>query len=107
MLDSMRGREARPAGAAWHVAKTLAQTVVFWSTFLFLVPGVIYRIEGAIGGDRFWFASPTSRIAGVVVFTLGGTLGLTCGILMAVQGRGTPLPEIGRASCRERVYVLV
>lgn len=86
------GREARPAGAAWNVAKTLAQIVVFWSTFLFILPALIYWVEGMLGLDRFRFTGFVSRVAGVAVFAIASVLSFTSGMVMAVRGRGTPLP---------------
>jgi len=85
-------REARPATAAWNVSKTLVQTAIFWSTLLFLIPAMIYRLEGAMGLGTHRFAAPSWRVAGVVLFALGGALGLTSGLIMAIRGRGTPLP---------------
>lgn len=86
------GREARPAATAWNVAKTLGQIVVFWSTFLFILPALIYWLEGMLGLDRLRFAGSISRVAGVVVFAAASVLGFTSGMVMAVRGRGTPLP---------------
>ena len=86
------GREARPASAWWNVAKTLAQTTVFWATFLFLVPAGVYRVEAIAGLEGLRFAGRTGRTAGGVLFTAAGVLGLASGVVMAVRGRGTPLP---------------
>jgi protein-S-isoprenylcysteine O-methyltransferase Ste14 len=88
----MSAREAAPATAARNVAKTLAQTVVFWAVFLFVVPLLIVRLEGRFVGGLS-FASPAGRIAGSVGFVLAGALGLWSGATMAVVGRGTPLPS--------------
>ena len=49
MAAPIPSREARPARAVWNVAKTLFQTAIFWSTLLFLVPAMIYWVEGATG----------------------------------------------------------
>jgi protein-S-isoprenylcysteine O-methyltransferase Ste14 len=92
LAAAIPSRTAKPATAAWNVSKTLGQTAIFWSTLLFLVPGLIYRLEGPVGLSGFRFAAPTWRAAGVVLFALGGTLGLTSGLIMAILGRGTPLP---------------
>ena len=86
------GRVARPAPASWNVAKTLGQIVVFWSTFLFILPAIVYRLEQLAGLDGLRFASRLSRIAGVVLFAGASALGFTSGMVMAVRGRGTPLP---------------
>ena len=91
MLNYFRGRMARPASRRWNVLKTLAQTVVFWSTFLFLIPAGICALERAVGLE--WrFDHPAARWCGGVLFALGGALGLTSGLVMAARGRGTPFP---------------
>ena len=95
------GREARPASASWNVAKTLGQIVVFWSTFLFILPAGVYWLEDALGLDRFRFAGGASRVAGVAVFAAASVLGFTSGMVMAVRGRGTPLP----ADCARELVV--
>jgi protein-S-isoprenylcysteine O-methyltransferase Ste14 len=92
LAAAIPSREAKPATAAWNVSKTLGQTAIFWSTLLFLVPALIYRVEEAMGLGAFRFAAPIWRAAGVLLFGLGGSLGLTSGLIMAIQGRGTPLP---------------
>ena len=92
MAAPIPSREARPATAAWNVAKTLFQTAIFWSTLLFVVPALIYWVEGATGLGAYRFAATSWRVAGTVVFALGGALGLTSGLIMAIRGRGTPLP---------------
>ena len=89
---SPSGREACPAPASWNVAKTLAQTVVFWSTFLIILPAGIYQLEQVAGLDGLRFASPVTRVAGVLLFVVAGAFSLTSGVVMAVRGRGTPLP---------------
>jgi protein-S-isoprenylcysteine O-methyltransferase Ste14 len=95
-------REARPAGPAWNLAKTLGQSAVFWATFLFLIPVAIIQGEDALGLARIQFASPTSRILGITLFVLLGSLGLTSGTVMAVRGLGTPLP----LDCPRRLVVV-
>jgi protein-S-isoprenylcysteine O-methyltransferase Ste14 len=96
-----RGREARPAAAGWNVAKTLAQTIVFWGTFLVVLPAAVYALETALGLGGSRFASDPSRVVGAVLFALGGALGLTTGAVMAVVGKGTPLP----ADCPRELVV--
>ncbi len=92
MAAPIPSREARPATTAWNVAKTLVQTVIFWSMLLFFIPAMIYGLEGAMGLGTHRFGGPSWRVAGTVVFVLGGALGLTSGMIMAIRGRGTPLP---------------
>ena len=72
--------------------KTLAQTVVFWGGFLFVLPRIVFGVETAVGGEAWRVAGGASQVVGVVLFTLCGTLGLTSGFLMASRGHGTPLP---------------
>jgi len=102
MKAAFRGREARPASWQWNVAKTLAQTVVFWAVFLFLLPAGLLAVESGLGLDRWRFAAGGWEAAGVALFVLGGALGLTSGVLMAVCGGGTPLPA---ACARELVLI--
>ena len=83
---------ARPASQRWNVAKTLMQTGLFWLTFLGLLPALVYSLETSLGLDSWRFASLPWRIVGLVLFTLGGMLGLTSGMTMAIKGKGTPLP---------------
>jgi protein-S-isoprenylcysteine O-methyltransferase Ste14 len=92
LFRTWRGREARPASVARNAAKTLAQIVVMWSIFFALLPLVIYYIEGAIGLSSVRFDSTTWVFVGVVVFVLGGALGLVSAAYMVAYGQGTPLP---------------
>ncbi|MBC8141111.1 MAG: isoprenylcysteine carboxylmethyltransferase family protein [Armatimonadetes bacterium] len=92
IVRAVHGREARPASPAWNVTKTLLQTVVFWSVFLFLVPQLILLIEDRVGANGSRFASPLWRTIGVALFIVGGSFGLTSGVVMAWRGQGTPLP---------------
>ncbi len=101
MKFAFHGREARPASWRWNVAKTLAQTVLFWSVFLVLLPAGVLAVESRLGLESGRFAAPGWEIAGVVLFALGGTLGLTSGAVMAVRGGGTPLP----ADCARQLVI--
>jgi protein-S-isoprenylcysteine O-methyltransferase Ste14 len=78
VLSPIRGRRASPASTAWNLAKTIVQIVLFWGTFLFVLPRIVFAVE--------------TRVGGIALFALCGTLGLTSGFLMASRGRGTPLP---------------
>ncbi len=101
MFAYFHGREALPARARWIVAKTLAQTVVFWVAFLAILPAGVYLLEREIGLSSWRFASPGARAAGVALFALGGTLGVASGMVMAVRGKGTPLP----ADCARELVI--
>lgn len=92
MLRKLLGREARPATGVWNLAKTFAQTIVFWTVFLFLLPALVYYVETTLGLAWWRFANLPGMILGGVLFALGGSLGLTSGAVMALKGRGTPLP---------------
>lgn len=92
MMGYLRGREARPASAGWNVLKTLAQLVVFWTLFLVVLPAGVYWVESAFGLDGWRFPSAVGLWVGVGLFALGGSLGVTSGVLMAVRGGGTPMP---------------
>jgi protein-S-isoprenylcysteine O-methyltransferase Ste14 len=102
MLGYIRGREARPAPRWWVVLKTLGQTVVFWSVFLFLLPAGIVALESRLGLGRWRFDGPACALCGGLLFALGGSLGLASGMVMAVRGRGTPLP----ADCPRELVVV-
>jgi protein-S-isoprenylcysteine O-methyltransferase Ste14 len=90
MLDDLHGRRAVPASAKWNLAKTLFQTIIFWSVFLFLMPAIIWQMESAVGLREWRFES--QLVPGVILFVLGGSLGLTSASVMAIHGLGTPLP---------------
>jgi protein-S-isoprenylcysteine O-methyltransferase Ste14 len=89
----LHGREAPRASATWNVCKTLGQTVVFWGLFLFVFPNAIVRLETHFGLDGYQFPATWAVVLGIVLFTLGGTLGLRTGLLVAVRGEGTPMPQ--------------
>ncbi len=94
-------RVARDAPAWQHVAATLAQTAVFWAVFLFVLPALVEAVELELGSFRALHdVVPHTKGAGVVLFALGGALGLWSGLTMALRGRGTPLPV---AAARELV----
>lgn len=92
MMSRIRGREARPASPSWNVVKTLAQTLVFWAVFLVLLPAGVLALEERLAPAGLRFTHAVSAWAGGVLFAMGGALGLTSGTVMAVRGRGTPLP---------------
>ncbi|MDX2036296.1 MAG: isoprenylcysteine carboxylmethyltransferase family protein [Isosphaeraceae bacterium] len=102
MLGYIRGRPARPSSPGWLVLKTLYQTVVFWTIFLFLIPAALFVLEERAGLGFLRFRSALSVWSGATVFVLGGSLGLTSGLVMAVIGRGTPLPS----DCSRRLVII-
>ncbi|MGL6096378.1 MAG: methyltransferase family protein [Fimbriiglobus sp.] len=87
-----RARVARPAPVAVILAKTAGQMVVFWTIFFGLIPLAVWHLESAVGLAWWRFLCPTAEAVGIGVIVAGGALGITCAVLMAVHGRGTPLP---------------
>ena len=83
-------RRARPAPAARNLAKTSVQIVLFWGTFLFVLPALVVAVERSLGWPQF--PSGVTRIAAVVLFAAASVLGLASAIAMATTGQGTPLP---------------
>jgi protein-S-isoprenylcysteine O-methyltransferase Ste14 len=83
-------RVAPAASTARHVATTLIQIVLFWSTFLVVLPAAIQC--GSVPAGLAPMPFPGHRAIGCTLFLVASALGLTTGMLMAVRGRGTPLP---------------
>lgn len=92
MLGYIHGRVARPASRFWNVTKTLIQLMVFWFVFLAALPAGILSAESALGLESWRFSSTTAEWLGGVLFTLGGSLGITSSMFMAILGQGTPMP---------------
>ena len=80
-------RESRDASVAVSVARTLGQTLVFWSVFLWVIPAALARLEEQLGIEVF---API-RAPAVAGFLAASLLGLWSGLTMAVVGGGTPL----------------
>jgi len=83
-------RVANEASIARHVAVTTVQIVLFWTTFLVLLPWLVVSLERVAALPPLGLAN--ARTIGAVVFSLASLLGLASGMTMAVTGRGTPLP---------------
>jgi protein-S-isoprenylcysteine O-methyltransferase Ste14 len=92
-------RVAREASAARHVAITLLQTAAFWSVFLWLLPELVAALGRALDVPPLGLG-PGHPFA-IGLFAAASALGLTCGIWMAVRGKGTPLPL-----CTAREFVV-
>lgn len=92
MLTPHRGRQARPASAAWNVLKTSFQMIVFWMMFLAVFPLFVIWMEDQAGLSSWRFAGPWWRISGSVLFLAASALGVISAATMAIIGRGTPLP---------------
>jgi protein-S-isoprenylcysteine O-methyltransferase Ste14 len=80
--------DERLPSAAWSLAKTLVEIILLWSTFLFALPIGISIVEIDMGLQRF---PPQPAIAGVLLM-LFTAIGLWAVVVLAVRGRGTPLP---------------
>lgn len=85
-------REARPAPAWVNFAKTLAQVIVFWGFFLFLVPPQVAAMEQYCGFERYMFAGSIPFWACALLFGVAGSIGLWSALVIVVHGAGTPLP---------------
>ncbi len=83
-------RTARPASSALNLLKTLAQIVVVWTFALVLLPAIVVAVESALDIPR-WQSDATRR-AGTIAFLAGSATGLWSAWLMAVRGKGTPVP---------------
>lgn len=90
MIPRRLFREAADASPATNLAKTAVQIVVVWGFGLVLVPLVLHEIEDALGADGVHW--PGRRAVGTALLAGGSALGLWSAWLMAVQGRGTPVP---------------
>jgi len=83
-------RPAQSQSVAWNLAKTLAQTALFWFSFLYLIPQILLSFERFIRIEPFQFPAQSFFAAtGFVIASFGG---LWSGATMAVIGQGTPLP---------------
>lgn len=89
--DRVKGfRVASEASTAQHLAVTAMQIVVFWSFFLFVLPEGVVAIEASLELPPMGLAN--HQWIGGVLFGLASCLGLASATVMAVRGRGTPLP---------------
>tara|TARA_R110002072_G_scaffold228234_5_gene385119 strand:- start:57826 stop:58539 length:714 start_codon:yes stop_codon:yes gene_type:complete len=87
----MKGfRVASEAPTAQHIALTCTQIVVFWSFFLFVLPAAVEAAEHALELPAMALRSP--HLIGGILFGLASCVGLLSAMVMAVRGRGTPLP---------------
>lgn len=87
----MRGfKVANEGPPSKHLLVTMGQIVVFWSTFLAVIPAIILRFERWFGLKQFQFSG--QHTVAVVGFILASCIGLWSGITMSWRGEGTPLP---------------
>ncbi len=83
-------RVARPASGRWNLAKSLAQMLVLWAVFIFLIPSAMVSVLGHYGISAR--PSVAGHIIGAALFLLGSTGAVWSVASMAMIGRGTPLP---------------
>lgn len=76
-----------------HLRRSLAQLVVFWTTFFVVVPLVLSAVEERLRLHWTALDEPAVRIVGAAMFVVGSALGLWSCVTMALQGEGTPLPS--------------
>jgi len=69
---------------------TFGQIIIFWGTFLWVLPLGIVEFEQHLAWSRFRTLSQTE--ASTTLFLAASCLGLWSGITMAIRGKGTPLP---------------
>ena len=101
MLDQMRGRTVAEVLMVWNLFKTFVQLVIFWTTFLAVLPLAVAWCESRLELTNWRFDSPSLRLATVGVFLAASSLGIASAITMAIVGRGTPLP----ADCPRAIVV--
>ncbi|MFC7430118.1 MULTISPECIES: methyltransferase family protein [unclassified Agrococcus] len=79
------------ADARTHVARTARQTVVFWGTFLVVLPAIIAVVEA-----RWQLRvepAPIVQAAGILLLVAGSLLGIWSARSLSIVGEGTPLPS--------------
>lgn len=87
----LRFRPARPAPTWKYLLKTLIQAAFFWTTFLLVIPYLIYLLENVVGIRHFTFEA--QGLVALGGFGLASCLGVWSGVTMAVRGKGTPFPS--------------
>lgn len=85
-------RVARPASTSWNVTKTFTQAFTIWGVFLFWVPWQLSRFEQRQGMSSWHYANQIIPELAALIFIACGIFALWCGVLIAVDGKGTPLP---------------
>lgn len=95
-------REAPEAARERHLLRSLAQLVVFWTSFLVLLPVALAWIERRLRLAWSPLDDSAPHRIGAAVFLAASALGLWSCVSMALRGEGTPLPA---ATARKLVVV--
>lgn len=90
MANLTRFQAAAPASAWRNVAKTALQCALIWPAFLLAIPALLVAIEPRLGASRFEYQG--QHLVGAILFLAFSALNVTTGGVLAVRGRGTPLP---------------
>ena len=83
-------RPAKTRSLVSNAAKSLAQTLVIWAVFLFLIPWCVVALQLSLG-IVLWEPG-VWKIVAVVVFWIAACSGFHCGWMFVRYGGGTPLP---------------
>jgi protein-S-isoprenylcysteine O-methyltransferase Ste14 len=85
-------RVADEASDRHHLLRSMAQLIVFWTTFFVLVPIVLTAVEVRLGLHPAGLDQGWVRATGAALFALGSAVGVWSCVTMATRGHGTPLP---------------
>jgi protein-S-isoprenylcysteine O-methyltransferase Ste14 len=83
-------RPAAPASSSRHLVRTALQCALIWPVFLALLPAAVLLVEARTGLPRFDF--PAQALVAALLFAGFSALNVATGGVLAVRGRGTPLP---------------
>lgn len=72
---------------------TLRQTVLMWTVFFALIPGLMKTIEVILGWKLLPSVPLWASLSCSILFLIFGAVGIGAGIEMARKGEGTPLPS--------------
>ena len=92
VVGPFRFRAAKRRAPSRHLLHSVAQLVVFWTTFLIVLPLLLGWIERRWRIEWPAFAADPPVVAGVLTFIGGSCLGIWSCLSMALVGHGTPLP---------------
>lgn len=83
---------AKSSSGRNHVARSLTQLVVFWTTFFVVVPFIVVAVEERLQLTWPFLQRDLWTLVGWAVFAGGSSLGLASCLTMALIGKATPLP---------------